>query len=293
MPSTWIRSTARAHGRAPSRIASASSAAKSKLALSPHTSVSNPDRIPAPQEPPPTPTTADKPPAVGIRVSVWHTLSGSSPDTSDWWPGKITDVKASKRRKGRCDINILFDDNGAKGSSTYPDEDLRVLRANDSVDSVPVNSSAVRTSTQEKTSADGDESRTAGLVADVERSPPASQRRDSVDGVRGTPSDNAPSKLAQLPPGAHGAHSGDDLPRDNDEIPELSNIPSSPRAPRKADGALVGERAEWRQTTHCGASSPVRKSCGGWSVMGTRSRVSRSMVWCCQRFWTMRRPRRK
>jgi hypothetical protein len=129
-----------------------------------------------------------------------------------------------------------------------------------------VNSSAVRTPTQETTSADGDESRTAGLVADVETLPPASQRRDSADGVRGTPSDTAPTKLAQLPPGARGAHSGDDLPRDNDELPELSNIPSSPRAPRKADGALVGERAEWQQTTHCGASTPVRKPCGGWSA---------------------------
>ena len=190
----------RAHGGAPSRIASASSAAKSKLDLSPHTSVSNPDRIPM-----------------------------AKPD---------------------C----------------HSDEDPHVLRANDSVDSAPVNSSAVRTPTQETTSADGDESRTAGLVADVENPPPALQRRDSADGVRGTPSDTAPTKLAQLPPGARGAHSGVDLPRDNDELPELSNIPSSPRAPRKADGALVGERAEWQQTTHCGTSTPVRKPCRGWSA---------------------------
>ena len=266
MPSTWIRSAARAHGGAPSRIASASSAAKSKLDLSPHARVSDPGRILSPQESSPTPTTADELSAVGMRVSVWHTLSGSCLDTSDWWPGKITDVKASKRGKGRYDINILLDDNGAKRSSTYPDEDLHVLRANDSVDSAPVNSSAVQTPTQETTSADGDESRTAGLVADVETPPPASQRRDSVDGVRGTPSGTPPTKLAQLPPGARGAHSGDDLPRDNDELPELSNIPSSPRAPRKADGALVSDRARQQQTTHCGAATPVRKPCGGRSA---------------------------
>ena len=211
--------------------------------------------------------TADQPPAVGTRESVWHVLSGSRPDTSNWWPGKITDVKASKGGKGKYDINILYDDNGSKVSSTYPDEDLQILRGNKSVGSALVDSSAVRSPTQETTSADSDELRTARLVADVKKPAPAPQRRDnSANGVRGMPSDDIPTKLAQLPHGARGAHSCDDLPRDDEELPELSNVPPYPRAPRKADGALVGERAKWQQTTYCVASMPLRKPCGGWSA---------------------------
>jgi len=248
-------------------MASVTSAAKSKLALSPHASVSNPGRVLSPKDSSPTLTTADKPPAVCMRVSVWHTLSGSSPDTSSWWPGKITDINVNKGGKDVYEINILCHDNGAKVVSSYPYEDLQILRGKDSVVSAPVDSSAVRSSTQETTSADGDESRTAGLVANDEKSPPAPQRRDnSANGVRGTSSDDIPTKLAQLPPDVRSAHSGDDLPRDDDELPELSNVPPCPCAPRKADDALVGERTKWQQTMHCGVLSPLRKPCGGWSA---------------------------